>query len=129
MLPGSVEVSQGTLNPLTEVRFLAGQPIFLIRHRKKRWSGRRDSNPRPSPWQGDALPTEPLPQKFMCAEGQNRTVDTSIFSAVLYRLSYLGVDNMLEPLYYSVKQLKYLSNYNSGRALLLCETARNVVKC
>ena len=25
------------------------------------WSGRRDSNPRPSPWQGDALPTEPLP--------------------------------------------------------------------
>ena len=27
----------------------------------KVWSGRRDSNPRPSPWQGDALPTEPLP--------------------------------------------------------------------
>ena len=24
-------------------------------------SGRRDSNPRPSPWQGDALPTEPHP--------------------------------------------------------------------
>ena len=24
-------------------------------------AGRRDSNPRPSPWQGDALPTEPLP--------------------------------------------------------------------
>src|SRR5690606_35728608 len=23
---------------------------------KKIWSGRRDSNPRPSPWQGDALP-------------------------------------------------------------------------
>src|SRR5204863_989284 len=29
--------------------------------RTKKWSGRRDSNPRPSPWQGDALPTEPLP--------------------------------------------------------------------
>ena len=27
----------------------------------REWSGRRDSNPRPSPWQGDALPTEPLP--------------------------------------------------------------------
>jgi hypothetical protein len=27
----------------------------------RKWSGRRDSNPRPSPWQGDALPTEPLP--------------------------------------------------------------------
>ncbi len=25
-------------------------------------SGRRDSNPRPSPWQGDALPTELLPR-------------------------------------------------------------------
>ena len=29
--------------------------------RGEEWSGRRDSNPRPSPWQGDALPTEPLP--------------------------------------------------------------------
>lgn len=26
-------------------------------------SGRRDSNPRPSPWQGDALPTEPRPHR------------------------------------------------------------------
>ena len=25
-------------------------------HRQIMWSGRRDSNPRPSPWQGDALP-------------------------------------------------------------------------
>ena len=25
------------------------------------WSGRRGSNPRPLPWQGNALPTEPLP--------------------------------------------------------------------
>jgi hypothetical protein len=27
-------------------------------------SGRRDSNPRPSPWQGDALPTELLPLAY-----------------------------------------------------------------
>ena len=27
------------------------------------WSGRRDSNPRPSHWQCDALPTEPLPHR------------------------------------------------------------------
>src|SRR5690606_24993150 len=27
-------------------------------------SGRRDSNPRPSPWQGDALPAEPRPRDF-----------------------------------------------------------------
>jgi len=32
----------------------AGQRHFL-------WSGRRDSNPRPPPWQGGALPTEPRP--------------------------------------------------------------------
>src|SRR3972149_11412330 len=29
---------------------------------KNKWSGRRDSNPRPQPWQGCALPTELLPQ-------------------------------------------------------------------
>ena len=29
------------------------------------WSGRRDSNPRPSPWQGDALPTEPRPRRAL----------------------------------------------------------------
>ena len=64
--------------------------------RQKKWSGRRDSNPRPSPWQGDALPTEPLPPAIRCArpsngaEGQNRTDDTRLFRAVLYQLSYLG---------------------------------------
>jgi hypothetical protein len=59
------------------------------------WSGRRDSNPRPSPWQGDALPTEPLPLERSVhpmggAESQDRTGDTAIFSRVLYQLSYLG---------------------------------------
>ena len=28
----------------------------LIGHKAATWSGRRDLNPRPSPWQGDALP-------------------------------------------------------------------------
>ena len=63
--------------------------------RAKKWSGRRDSNPRPSPWQGDALPTEPLPlggcaRRDVGAESQSRTGDTAIFSRVLYQLSYLG---------------------------------------
>ena len=65
----------------------------------------------------------------MCAEGQNRTVDTSIFSAVLYRLSYLGVSNMLEPLHDTVKRKENIKNNNWERELLLCETTRNVVKC
>src|SRR5262245_19640878 len=29
--------------------------------RRERWSGKRDSNPRPSAWKADALPTELLP--------------------------------------------------------------------
>ena len=62
---------------------------------RREWSGRRDSNPRPSPWQGDALPTEPLPldlrpTRMGGAESQIRTGDTAIFSRVLYQLSYLG---------------------------------------
>ena len=58
-------------------------------------SGRWDSNPRPSPWQGDVLPLY-YARKFLAqisaesAETQNRTVDTAIFSRVLYQLSYLG---------------------------------------
>ena len=57
-------------------------------------SGRWDSNPRPSPWQGDVLPLNHArgSVSFLTesAETQNRTVDTAIFSRVLYQLSYLG---------------------------------------
>ena len=43
-------------------RCLASRPL----HQKPRGlsSGRRDSNPRPSPWQGDALPAAPHPHCF-----------------------------------------------------------------
>ena len=76
-----------------EARSLGWLPC--CRQQKREWSGRRDSNPRPSPWQGDALPTEPLPLEdhagqLFGAESQDRTGDTAIFSRVLYRLSYLG---------------------------------------
>lgn len=36
------------------------------------WSGLRDSNPRPSPWQGDALPTELNPQVRPGTEAPDR---------------------------------------------------------
>ena len=54
-----------------------------------KWSGRRDLNPRPSPWQGDALPLSHfrIPNGAL---GRNRTTDTRIFSPLLYRLSYQG---------------------------------------
>ena len=55
----------------------------------KKWSGRRDSDPRHPPWQGGTLPTELLPHK--CALGRNRTTDTVIFSHMLYQLSYQGI--------------------------------------
>ena len=32
--------------------------------RKKKWSGKRDSNPRHLPWQGRALPTELFPPQM-----------------------------------------------------------------
>ncbi len=60
-------------------------------------SGRRDSNPRSSPWQGDAVPLSYSRINAVClrlgdcAETQDRTADTAIFSRVLYQLSYLGV--------------------------------------
>ena len=40
----------------------------------KTWSGRRDSNPRPSPWQGDALPAEPRPQNVFINTLSNHRV-------------------------------------------------------
>ena len=49
--------------------------------------------------------TEPLPLAkgvvdAGCAEGQSRTGDTGIFSAVLYHLSYLGINpNGTRPLF------------------------------
>ena len=50
------------------------------------WSGLRGSNSLPPPWQGGALPDELNPQYG--ASGRNRTIDTGIFSPLLYRLSY-----------------------------------------
>ena len=40
----------------------------------KIWSGRRDSNPRPQPWQGYALPAEPRPQ-YVGGDARIRTGD------------------------------------------------------
>ena len=37
-------------------------PLKKIAPGFKNWSGRRDSNSRPSAWKADALPTELLPQ-------------------------------------------------------------------
>ena len=55
------------------------------------WSGLRGSNSLPPPWQGGALPNELNPHILKIgASGRNRTIDTRIFSPLLYRLSYRG---------------------------------------
>ena len=64
-------------------------------HDADKKSGRWDSNPRPSPWQGDVLPLNHARKSWPLllaesAETQDRTGDTAIFSRVLYQLSYLG---------------------------------------
>ena len=46
-------------------------------------SGRRDSNPRPSPWQGDALPTEPRPRTRPKWRGQASPAETDVRSRTL----------------------------------------------
>ena len=64
-----------------------------------------------------------LSPKIKSAKGRNRTDDTSIFSAVLYRLSYLG---MCVPVWYvphysmSLLRRQYLllSNYHTPSLVL-----------
>ena len=62
--PG-VKALQASALPLGHVAILASCLIksWLVSQpaRLRQWSGQRDSNPRPSPWQGDALPAEPCP--------------------------------------------------------------------
>jgi hypothetical protein len=70
--------------------------FFLLFYYKmiKKWSGRRGSNPRPSPWQGDALSIELLPhhmiQYIWCPEtGSNRRHEDFQSSALPTELSGL----------------------------------------
>ena len=56
------------------------------------WSGKRDSNSRPPPWQGDALPTELFPHYEIGGDTQNRTEDRGF--AVLGLTTWLCRHNM-----------------------------------
>ena len=55
------------------------------------WSGKRDSDPRPPPWQGGALPLSYFRncvKKLRRAENGARTRDPDLGKVVLYQLSY-----------------------------------------
>ena len=58
-------------------------------HRLVRSSERRDSNPRPSAWKADALPTELLPLVFVGRTGFEpvKAMPTDLQSALVDRLS------------------------------------------
>ena len=114
--------------PLKQLCFYKTKLLFTLNMQKavtihvtafqKKKSARRDSNPRPSPWQGDTPPlshsriisniqftagdgnrTHVSSLEGWCstielhprAQNRNRTSDTRIFSPLLYRLSYLGI--------------------------------------
>jgi hypothetical protein len=75
-----------------------GQTLLRVGAPPFKWSGRRDSNPRPAAWKAAALPTElrPLPG----SGGGTRTRDQGINSPPLCRLSYPGsqsLQNMVGP--------------------------------
>ena len=56
-----------------------------------RQHGRRESNPQPPVLETGALPIELLPSVLPSGQGGSRTPDTTIFSRVLYQLSYLAL--------------------------------------
>ena len=98
---------------------------LLISQESFQSSARRESDPRPSPWQGDVVPLYysrifNVPSDFHFCEGggiiqkiisvgvnviavliilsaqnRNRTSDTRIFSPLLYQLSYLGIERVM----------------------------------
>ncbi len=56
---------------------------------------------------GEVRRNKKRPFGRFCAETQDRTVDTAIFSRVLYQLSYLGSGRILSAGMHHVKQSNY----------------------
>ena len=97
--PGFEPGSQGFADPcLTSWLWRQTRPETIALGQNKNsaeiyvWSGKRDSNPRHSPWQGDALPLS-YSRIFMiprCIGGNNRarTCDPLLVRQMLSQLSY-----------------------------------------
>ena len=64
----------------------------------KKWSGRRDSDSRPPPWQGGALPTELLPHKWcLGAESNHRHCDFQSHALPTELPRHMAMRKGLEP--------------------------------
>ena len=84
------------------------------------WSERRGSNPRPSDWKSETLPTElrshsnQFSKEQYGADGGNRTRDLILTKDVLYRLSYVSLlksSSVSGILFYPII---YLCHYHSS---------------
>ena len=87
----SSSTARGIRTPVTAVRGRRPGPlddggVVPCQH------GRRESNPQPPVLETGALPIELLPSVLLSGQGGSRTPDTTIFSRVLYQLSYLAPD-------------------------------------
>ena len=58
-------------------------------HRQRK-SGRRDSDPRPSAWKADALPTELLPHIYQKTRGESRIRTYEVIRQQIYSLPQLA---------------------------------------
>ena len=89
--------------PLKVARLPIPPPGLQKTNPYKDWSEKRDSNPRPRPWQGRALPTElfshivkrqPLSDlSTFRAKNGTRTRDPDLGKVVLYQLSYFRISS------------------------------------
>ena len=80
---------------------------------EKKRSGKRDSNPRPQPWQGCALPTELFPQAVTKLPVKN---DANKLRAPLFRASQFQVDKTSNGMITSARRLTSLTRTNALNA-------------
>ena len=75
-MASSAEDTNASLSKYLKYKFIK---FVCFSKRNKKKSGKRDSNPRPRPWQGRALPTELFPQqKINGEEEETRTPTTQL---------------------------------------------------
>ena len=66
-------------------------------------SGKRDSNSRPRPWQGRALPTELFPQVFYSKYSEEEETRTPTSQLTLPPQSSASTNSATSPVYYSIR--------------------------
>ena len=89
--------------------------VLPLNYIRIKWSGRRDSNSRPSPWQGDALPLSHSRKWCPEAESNHRHEDFQS-SALPTELSGHIIFNFFKLLYFLIYLLYQFSDSSFSRA-------------